>query len=197
MNVISTRRFFHSFGICLLACLVFSKPMSVNAAEPPKVGDKAPDFSLKTLADANVELAELTKQGSVVVVVLRGYPGYQCPLCTRQVGQFIQSAKDFVAKKSNVVFVYPGASNGLGKYAAEFAESFKLPEGLHLVIDPDFKMIDAYNLRWDAPNETAYPSTFIVNTDGEIVYAKVSQEHGDRSDAKEVLENLPKAQSTN
>ncbi len=60
----------------LLACAL---PLTLNAA-PPSVGDKAPDFTLKTLNDQTVRLSNLTASGKVVLVVLRGWPGYQCPL---------------------------------------------------------------------------------------------------------------------
>ena len=51
-------------------------------------------------------------------------------------------------------------------------------------------MVNAYGLRWDAPNETAYPSTFIVHRDGLIRFAKVSRTHGGRASATEVLAAL-------
>jgi peroxiredoxin len=176
------------------ATFVFMSVFSVCASEPqpPQVGSKAPAFSLKDLSGNQVELGELTKKGPVVVVVLRGYPGYQCPLCTRQVGEFIKAAEIFRAGKAEVIFVYPGASKSLEKFAGEFVKSFHLPDGFHLVVDPDYSMINAYKLRWNAPKETAYPSTFVVNAGGEIVYAKVSQSHGDRADAKSVIGSITK-----
>ena len=48
-------------------------------------------------------------------------------------------------------------------------------------------MVNAYGLRWNAPKETAYPSTFILNNKGIVHYAKISQGHGDRSKAADVL----------
>ncbi len=54
---------------------------------PPQVGDKAGDFMLTTLDRKPVQLSKQLAHGPVVLVVLRGWPGYQCPICTRQVGQ--------------------------------------------------------------------------------------------------------------
>ena len=71
-------------------------------AAPPKVGDKAPDFTLKTLEDQDVKLSELTAKEKVVLVVLRGWPGYQCPLCTKQVRDFTDSAAEFIAINNNI-----------------------------------------------------------------------------------------------
>jgi len=46
----------------------------------PKVGDIASDFELSDLNDKSIKLSSLSEKGSLVLVVLRGYPGYQCPL---------------------------------------------------------------------------------------------------------------------
>src|SRR5256885_6084738 len=94
----------YTLALAFLACAL---PLALNAA-PPKVGDKAPDFALKTLDDQTVRLSDLTTTGKVVLVVLRGWRGYQCPLCTRQVQDYIASASGFASAKARVVMVYPG-----------------------------------------------------------------------------------------
>ena len=59
-----------------------------------------------------------------------------------------------------------------------------------LVLDPDQKFVTAAGLRWEALNETAYPSTFIVDGDGKVTFRKVSKSHGDRAEAADVLKAL-------
>ena len=103
-----------------LAFLLCTLPRALAAAEPPKVGDKAPDFTLKTLDGQAVHLGELTAKGNVVLVVLRGWPGYQCPLCDVQVHDFIAAASGFADAKAQLVFVYPGPSSDLKAHAEEF-----------------------------------------------------------------------------
>ena len=159
-------------------------------AAPPHVGDEAPDFTLKTLADEPVRLAKVIEQGPVVVTVLRGWPGYQCPICTAQVAELIGKSKEFDAAKAQVVLIYPGPSDGLKAHAEEFARGKSLPTNFYFVVDPDYAFTKSYDLRWDAPRETAYPSTFVVNTHGKIVFAKTSRTHGDRARVGQVLEAL-------
>ena len=96
-------------AVPLLACAL---PLALHAA-PPKVGDKAPDFALKTLDDQTVRLSDLTAKGNVVLVVLRGWPGYQCPVCTKQVQDYIGSASGFAEAKARVIMVYPGPADDL------------------------------------------------------------------------------------
>ncbi len=165
-----------------------------GAEAQPKVGDKAPDFTLKTLDDQTVRLSDLTSQANVVLVVLRGWPGYQCPICDVQVHDFIGSAAGFAGAGARLVFVYPGPAAELKAHAAEFKTSKgkEWPADFLYVLDPDYTMINAYHLRWDAPRETAYPSTFVLDRKGVIQFAKISHGHGDRSKAAAILAEVKK-----
>src|SRR3954462_8546102 len=170
----------------VLIVLVSGSMSNIQAAEPPAVGEKATDFTLKTLDEQTVRLSELTSQGTVVLIVLRGWPGYQCPVCDRQVHDFIASASRFGEAKSRPVFIYPGPANDLQAHAEEF-KSWKgkqWPSEFLYVLDPDYQLVNASHLRWDAPRETAYPSTFSIDKQGIIRFAKISHTHGDRTQAK-------------
>ncbi|ADB17782.1 alkyl hydroperoxide reductase/ Thiol specific antioxidant/ Mal allergen [Pirellula staleyi DSM 6068] len=161
-----------------------------DADSPPAKGDVAKDFTLQTLDGTEVQLSKLNAKGPVVVVVLRGYPGYQCPACNAQTGEFIGAAKKFAAAKANVVLVYPGEGKGLEKFAKDFVTGKTFPDNVMLVTDPDYKFTVAYNLRWDAQNETAFPSTFVIDAEGKIIYSKISETHGGRAPVAEVLKAL-------
>jgi peroxiredoxin len=178
--------------VCLLAGLA-CQAAQADESKVPQVGDRAADFALKTVDGEDVSLARLTKEGPVVLIVLRGYPGYQCPACNVQTGQFIGAAKKFAAAKANVVLVYPGEAQGLKDHADEFARGKTFPENCYLALDPDYAFTKAYHLRWDAKNETAYPSTFVIDQDQKIVFAKISETHKGRSTVDEVLKGLPAA----
>jgi len=172
-----------------LACVVAGFGMA--AAQTPAVGAKAPDFTLQTPTGAFVILAKERAKGTTVLVLLRGFPGYQCPYCVKQVHDFVEHSADFAARKANVVLVYPGPPADLDQHAKEFlAKQADLPSNIKLVIDPDYKMTNLYGLRWDAPHETAYPSTFILDASGTILFEKISHSHGDRTSADDILAQL-------
>jgi peroxiredoxin len=177
----------------VLILLVF---ISVNAFpqsfENVAVGKEAKDFKLKTIQGDEVQLKEVLKNNAAVLVVLRGWPGYQCPLCTKQVGGLIADADRFSELKAKVILIYPGPSDDLQNHANEFSGDFNFPENFYFTLDPDYSMINKYGLRWDAPKETAYPSTFVVSKSGEIVFSKVSTTHGGRSTNEEIFEALGK-----
>lgn len=159
---------------------------------PPAVGDKAPDFTLSTQQGKGVRLSDVTAQAPVVLVVLRGYPGYQCPLCNQQVQDFVKNAQGFADAKVRVILVYPGPPDNLAARASEFAADKKLPENFDLLLDPGYEFTNLYGLRWDAPNETAYPSTFLIDQKGIVFFSKISKTHGGRTKAAELLDVLTK-----
>jgi len=164
-------------------------------ADIPKIGDQAPDFALPSLDGATVRLSELTPSGPVVLVVLRGWPGYQCPVCDRQVQDYIASVAGFAEAKARVLFVYPGPAADLKAHAEEFRswKGRQWPGDFLYVLDPDYRMINAYGLRWEAPKETAYPSTFVLGPKGLVRFAKTSRTHGDRTKAADVIAELKAA----
>jgi peroxiredoxin len=172
--------------------LVFSLTTFSQDNVKIKTGDKAINFTLKSIDGLPLELNEIKKGKNVVLIVLRGYPGYQCPVCSRQVGQFISEAESFKKRNATVIMIYPGPAKKLEDYANDFSADFDFPDNFHFALDPDYLMTNMYGLRWDAPKETAYPSTFVINTNDEIVFSKISSTHGGRASAKEILEELDK-----
>jgi peroxiredoxin Q/BCP len=154
-----------------------------------KVGDIAKDFEFQPLeGNKKVKLSALAKDGPVVLIMLRGYPGYQCPICSRQVNDFREHAKHFAELGAKIVLVYPGPAEDLKKRAHEFLKDDALPKPMMLVIDPAYKFTNLYRLRWDAKAETAYPSTFVLDSQRKVAFRKVSKSHGGRSKADKVLD---------
>jgi len=176
-------------GLALM--LSFCLASAQTPIHAPEIGQKAPDFSLTTPDGKPLSLSQLTRKGVVVLVVLRGYPGYQCPYCVKQVHDFIENADKFAAADAEVLFVYPGPPAELDQHAKEaLAKQNPMPENLHLVIDPDYKFTNQYGLRWDAPRETAYPATFLIDRHDVILFRKISQGHADRTTAADMLTEL-------
>ncbi len=169
-----------------LPALVIALTVSALAATPG-VADHAPDFTLPTPGGATLQLSSLATQGRVILIVLRGYPGYQCPYSLQQFNDFQQNAAQFAALGTQILFVYPGPSSNLASEATDFAPINALPSNVHLVIDPDFAVTNLYGLRWNAPSETAYPSTFIIEKDSSVYSVKVGNSHGDHPTAADTL----------
>jgi thioredoxin-dependent peroxiredoxin len=175
--------------LAIAACSLF---LGASAfAQTPAVGAKAPDFTLSTPTGKTVTMSAEQGGHPLVLVILRGFPGYQCPYCIKQVHDFADHASDFKAANTRVLLVYPGPPADLDQHAKEFLEKqAELPSNIVLVTDPDYMVTNLYGLRWDAPHETAYPSTFILDKKGTVVFEKISHSHGDRLSAQDALDQL-------
>jgi peroxiredoxin len=165
---------------------------AASAATPPQMGQKAPDFTLTNANGKSVRLSELTASGPVALIVLRGYPGYQCPYCNRQAQDLIHNAAAFEQAGVRVVMVYPGPAQDLNSHAAEFLKDKSLPASFEMLLDPGYDFTNLYGLRWDAPRETAYPSTFLLDRHGVVFFSKIGTEHGGRTTATELLDEFAK-----
>jgi thioredoxin-dependent peroxiredoxin len=188
--MIARRRSYFCFLLVLsvACCSSAARAQHEKTLDFLKVGDTAPDVSLEPLAGGDkVKLSSLTEEGPVVLVMLRGWPGYQCPICFRQMGDLVRHARDFEQLGAKVVLVYPGPADGLADRAHEFLKGTELPEPFVMMIDPDYTLTNLYHLRWDEPRETDYPSTFVLDRDRKIVFRKTSFSHGDRAKTDDVL----------
>jgi peroxiredoxin Q/BCP len=185
-----TRRSAMLSAAALLAVLVGGGSLMLAAGVTPKVGDKASDFTLAALDGSQVKLSTELAHGPVVLVMLRGWPGYQCPFCTRQFGDFLGHAKDLEATGARVIFVYPGPADQVQQRATEFTANKDMPSNFRFLVDPDYVFTLAYGLRWDAPKETSYPSTFVIDKTSTVRFAQISKAHDGRAAAADVMKAL-------
>lgn len=177
--------------VIAMVCVIAGGLQAAAPDKAVKVGDKAPNFDLPIVGTNDyIELKEEYADGPVAVVVLRGYPGYQCPFCSQQVGALINRARTLKKFASRVILVYPGEPSELERHAEQFIGSRAVREPLVLVRDPSMQMVDEWGLRWNAPRETAYPSTFVINKNGRVAWSKISESHAGRSTADEILREL-------
>ena len=92
---------FGSGSVSLFLLLLAAACAPANAQTPTK-GRPATDFTLSTIT-GTPQLSAETSKGTTVLVILRGYPGYQCPFCQKQAHDFIAHASDFAKKKASVI----------------------------------------------------------------------------------------------
>lgn len=141
----------------LIPILALALTVGTAKAQTPATGDKAPNFTLLTPTGSSLSLQSDTRKGTTVLVILRGFHGYQCPYCVKQVHDFVDHSADFAAKRSGSLCL-SGPPAALDDHAKDFlTKEADLPANIQLVVDPDYKVTNLYGLRWDAPHETAYP----------------------------------------
>lgn len=142
-------------------------------------------------ADGNpVDLGRYRGQKKVVLVVLRGLArsegGRACPSCIAQAIGLTANAAAFEGRGAVVLFVFPGA--GAGGFLQEVKagardERIAAPQ---LLLDSRCEACDRLGIR----DDLAKPSTYILDRQGNVVYAYVGATSTDRPSVKAVLAQL-------
>jgi len=160
----------------LLSSLVFGSlflaAAMVSAAEPLKVGDTAPDFTMVGSDGKTYKLSELTKAGKAVVVAW--YPRAFTGGCTKECASF----KEQGGKIREYDVAYFTASNDPAEKNKEFAQS--LNADYPILSDPDSSVATKYGV-FNPERKAAQRWTFYIGADGKILYIDKSvktESHG-------------------
>ncbi len=169
-----------------------------------KVGEKAPDFSLKDPKGKVVKLSAMLKKGPVVLTF---YRGAWCPYCNLQMHQLKESLPQFKKYGASIIAITPQTPD---KSVAQFSK-----EGypFEVLSDVDYSVIKSYNLYWEVPAEmdAAYkhafgldvasfngkgrlglpvPGTFVIDQTGVIRAAFADNDYKKRMEPADILAAL-------
>ncbi len=122
-----------------------------------KVGDMAPNFSLK---DGHGEQWNLSEQRGKTVVLLF-YPGDDTPVCTKQLCSVRDNWEQYRATGAEVV----GISTDSVESHRKFAEHHSLP--LRLLSDPDRRVAELFGAKSWLPGRAAR-SVVVIDADGRV-----------------------------
>lgn len=118
-------------------------------------------------------------------VVLVFYMGHWCPQCQKQLAELNGRVKDFEAQDAIVVAV----STDTPEDAATLRQ--KLGLNFEIYVDPQLQMISKWGVE-DTATNIARPSTFIIETGGNISFRRVGDKTSQRPSADEILAQLAK-----
>jgi peroxiredoxin Q/BCP len=149
-----------------------------------KIGDDAPDF---TLRDLDGDDWSLHKHAGKIVVLLF-YPGDDTPVCTKQLCSVRDNWSQYQETGAEVV----GISTDSVKSHRSFADKYSLT--LKLLSDEDGEVVDAYNVKSWIPGRSAR-AVVVIDKNGKIAYHKVQSLSLFRPDDSEVLEAIKIAEA--
>ncbi len=144
-----------SLALLLAVCLV----SPALAADPPKVGDDAPDFSLVGSDGKTYKLSDFKGKQAVVVA---WYPRSFTPGCTKECASF----KTQGGQIREYDVAYFTASTDPADKNAKFAES--LGVDYPILSDPDGSVATAYGI-YNPERKAAARATFYIGKDGKIL----------------------------
>lgn len=173
------------------------------ASSALKTGAIAPDFELKDPAGKTFKLSDRLSKGPVILAFYRG--GW-CPFCNKQLHDLQRYLPEFKRLGAELVAISPQTPE-----KTEWTET-KNQLTFTVLSDPDNLVAKKYHLvyRVGAATKTMYsamgidlektngsstpelpvPATYLVNSDGKIVYSFVDQDYKKRADNADIIEAL-------
>ncbi len=169
-----------------------------------KAGDRAPAIVLKNARGATVDAARLLEQGPVIVTFYRG--GW-CPYCNMELKAYQEILPEIAAAGASLVAISPEKPDDTLSTAEKNALTFEVLSDEGQKVGRAFRLVYEFTdeLRGvyhgfgldipgknGTPNEWALPvsATYVIGSDGVILYANTDVDYRDRADPREVLGNL-------
>jgi peroxiredoxin len=154
-----------------------------DKAKATKVGEPAPDFTLKDGEGREWKLSD--NRGRVVVLLF--YPGDETPVCTRQLCSVRDNWEQYRATGAEVV----GISTDTEESHKRFAEKRELP--LRLLSDPKGEVSKLYGASSWLPGRSAR-AVVVIDAKGVVRSRKVQPVSVFRPRDAEVIEAIHAAQ---
>ena len=171
------------------------------AARAPKVGETAPDFTLKDQLGREVSLASELEQGPVVLLF---YRGEWCPYCNAWLRTFGLRAAEFSQRGARLVAVSPQTPDSSLTMAEKHSLQFPV------LSDEGGEVIGTYGLKYDVTAHEMYkaggadldkfngeglwilpaPAVFVINRDGIVRFVRVNGDYTQRAEPDEALAAL-------
>ncbi len=170
------------------------------ASRAPKVGEQAPEFVLPDQRGEQISLAELRRDGPLVLIF---YRGEWCPYCNLQLRTFQAHLEQFAEHGAQLVAISPQTPD----HSLSMAEKNSL--GFQVLSDVGAEVIDSYGLRYEIDEQTRAlmeavgndvgehngrggwtlpaASTFVMDRGGIVRYAHVRGDWRERAEPSDVL----------
>lgn len=166
------------------------------------VGDRAPDFNLKNAVGKSVKLKDYLGQGKVV---LTWYRGGWCPYCNLTLRALHNELPNFKANGAALIALTPelpdkslstAQKHSLGfevlsdvgnAVAREYGIVFKLTQEVADIYQSAF---DLHGYNGDESDELPLAATYVINEQGEIIYAFLDAEYRNRAEPSAITRVL-------
>ncbi len=178
---------------------------SVEDAHGLTKGTKAPLFKAVDAENKEFSLESALQKSPVVIIF---YRGFWCPICNKHLSTIQDSLRLITDKGVSVVAISPEKPEYLDKMAEKtgakftllYDEGYKISDAYDVTFTPKKSELVIYNTALGAKLKETHsddsqrlpiPATYIINTNGEIVWRQFDPNYKNRSTVKEILDNLP------
>lgn len=165
-----------------------------------KLKDRAPDFTLPNAVGQPVELQNLRAKGSVVITF---YRGLWCPFCNVELQALQKALPQIQQLNASLVAISPQTpdntlstikEHSLGfevlsdvdnKVAKQFGLVYTLPQPMQEIMEGFDINLQTYN--GNNSNELPVNATYIVDSEGIIVYRYLDPDYTKRLEPEEII----------
>lgn len=174
-----------------------------NKPEGLNLGDKAPDFTAINQNSEQINLKEILKSGSVVLLF---YRGEWCPYCNRQLKALEDSLSMITLKGAKIIAVSPEKHENITKtikktnatYSvvsdenANIMNSYKVGFELDSATTRKYKGygVDLSDKNESNGNNLPVPAVYIINKEGIITYRYFDVDYKKRASVLEIINHL-------
>jgi len=132
-------------------------------------------------------LADIREDGPALLLFMRGFEGFVCPYCIKQTLELLENRATIERSGAEVVIVYPGVEQDARKFIAAIRRHRDTTPGEDLFVTwLDLNGEALAKLGVD-PRESR-PATFIVDSEGRLVYRYVGRNREDRPAVEALLQ---------
>ena len=156
---------------------------SLTVTPTLKVGDEAPDFTLRSGAGETITLSQYRGQKNVVLAF---FPFAFSGTCSAQMPSYQADLERFQSYDTQVLGISTDATYSLGEFGKKLGMSYPLLSDFY----PQGKVTDAYGVRHAAG--MAERALFVIDTSGKIAWIHVHRPISEAPDNEELFEVLRK-----
>ncbi|MFK5959716.1 MAG: peroxiredoxin family protein [Lutibacter sp.] len=171
-----------------------------------KVGSLAPQITMTTDENEIVKLKDFYKNQPLVIIF---YRGYWCPVCNKHLSEFAVRAKEIENRGAKLIAIssesYENVDKTRDKTNANFTIISDIDGSIMKAFDVNYNVTNEYQkmileklnasiAKTNATNNAVLPvpATYIINTNGKIVYKQFNPNYKVRASIEDILNNLPK-----
>lgn len=168
------------------------------------IGDEAPNFTLKNATGISVTLKEELEKGPVV---LTWYRGGWCPYCNMTLNALQDELPNFKANGASLIALSPELPDKSMTTAEKNELEFEVLSDVGNVVADSYGIVfeliepvaESYNKSFnlvtfngDDSNKLPLAASYIIDTDGTVVYAFLDPDYRNRSEPRELTNILKK-----
>lgn len=168
--------------------------------EPPRkpegwewLGKKLPVSRFIQEGGEILDLQDYEGKKNVLLIILRGFAGSICPVCSSQTFALSKNIHRFQEKETQVIVIYPGKAETVPHFLESLANldpDFKPP--FPMVMDVELSFIHRFNLE----SKLAKPTSILIDKSGLVRYAYIGKNAMDRPSIPVLLREIEKMNSS-